>query len=163
MVHVRRSSHLLRRPVQRQAHLLLLLRIRQVKRTQLSRNTPLKAKKPIKKVNKRRRAAEFQRAFGGEQRVEWIHRQACVVFRYGKLPENLDDTDDFDCEGPIEAMHPEGRKDAKTVPACRKHHRMAHDKGHRTFARTFGLNLSMAADLYDALWTLFAQIAGIAA
>ncbi len=57
--------------LQRKAHL---------KRTELRPGTkPPRSKKPVNPVNRARKAANFARAYGSEDRVEWVQSLPCCV------------------------------------------------------------------------------------
>lgn len=43
----------------------------------LTRKTPLQRSR-IKRVNAKRKVREFRRAFGGQDRIEWMRRQPCL-------------------------------------------------------------------------------------
>ena len=69
---------------------------------------------------------------------DWVRRtQPCIV--------------DDDCLGPVAAHHVKtvgsGGVDARNLVAmCLKHHNQVHTVGRRTFARTYNLDLSSAAE-----------------
>lgn len=126
-----------------------------MKKSPLKTKTELRRGTPLKKSNPKRKKKAFEENFG--EKAEFIRKQSCVVFRYGSLPDDLNRTDDFDCEGKIEAMHTTSRgaggKKEHLVPICQKHHREQHNGPH-SFERKYRLNLAMAADLYEILWML---------
>lgn len=92
-----------------------------------------------------RRAANFLRAYGGEERLAWIKAWVCMLWRSAVS----------DCAGPIEAAHAQtggmGRKaDASALLAlCQKHHQELHQQGARTFEWRYGLSLAECARRTD--------------
>jgi hypothetical protein len=76
------------------------------------------SRKPVRKSNPKRKAKEFQRAYGGEERVEWVKTLRCAVWCLIGA-----------CEGETVNAHTENggmsrKADAKTIaPLCDKHHR----------------------------------------
>jgi hypothetical protein len=126
---------------------------------------PIARKTPVKKRNSRRMKRRKTEAYGGAGRLEWVHGQECFVESYAAFvePRPTDDGEEIArcgvcCAGSIEAMHTKSRAAGGTarhvVPACTRHHREAHVIGHQSFARKYGINLKLAAELYDALWQL---------
>lgn len=104
----------------------------------------------VKKINRKRRAKEFARAYGSAARVAWFKGQRCVVWHYGEmLAEHL---------GEIECAHVVGggagrKADAdKVVPMCHAHHAALHMVGVGPFERNYHLNLLELAAQYDAAW-----------
>ena len=89
------------------------------------RKTRLSRKTPIAPVNRERRKAERERAYGPKERREWLTRQPCVSC-------GLIGTD----ERPNHQHHTKGggvgrKADADTiVPLCPTCHRLHHD-GHQ--------------------------------
>lgn len=93
-----------------------------------------KAPKPVKRkgtptpVNRTRKAAEFTRCYGSEERVEWVQTLPCIV---------------PGCTQPSENMHIEGdgagrKADAnKVVPCCCGHHRTRKDSLHNLGREAF--------------------------
>lgn len=53
-----------------------------VKRTPLTRKTPLKASKPVNPINRKRRKANFARAYNSPAFVRWISRLPCYACNY---------------------------------------------------------------------------------
>jgi hypothetical protein len=100
-----------------------------MKHSPLKRRSPLSPRtsgdrKPLKRVNRKRRASEFARCYGSKERVEWVKRQPCIDC--GATP-----SDNAHVEG--EGV---GRKAHHTriVPLCRTHHR-AYDEHREPFDR----------------------------
>lgn len=116
-------------------------------------SAPLKRKKPVKKRNaariKKRREACFGDAVSGK--ASWIRTLPCVLFAYVPLRAS-------ECGGVVEAAHTISRGaggDARVlVPMCTKHHHEQHATGILTFESKYALSLIMAADLYEALWSI---------
>ena len=90
----------------------------------LSRKTRLKRSTPLNPVNRERRKAERERAYGPKERREWLTRQPCVAC--GRVPTE---------DRPNHQHHTKGggvgrKADADTlVSLCPKCHRKHHD-GH---------------------------------
>ncbi len=123
--------------------------------SRLRRSSPLRAKKPMKRVpikKRKRRASEFARIYGSKARVEWVKSQPCWI----TTPI---------CSGEIHNHHTKnggrGRKaDAKTiVPLCEFHHRKLHDLGRRAFEELYGdyADLDWAAENTERRWQFFAE------
>lgn len=100
----------------------------------------MKRSGPIRR--KKRSAAEFQRAYGGVDRLAWLHGLFCLV-----------------CETtPCEAAHVGsggmGRKaDAEfTVPLCHRHHMELHAVGIKTFAQAHRIDLVAEAARVALAW-----------
>lgn len=112
----------------------------------MKRSAP-KRRTPVKRVNRKRKAAEWKRAYGSKERVEWVHRQDCILRSVDSL-----------CQLPSEAAHVGnggmGRKtDAyRIVPLCTDHHRELHQSGRRTFEWRYGISLADYALRTDARW-----------
>ena len=91
----------------------------------LSRKTRLKRNTPLAPVNRERRQAERERAYGPKARREWLTRQPCVAC--GRVPTE---------DRPNHQHHTKGggvgrKADADTiVPLCPTCHRLHHD-GHQ--------------------------------
>lgn len=92
-------------------------------------------------------------AFGGVDRLRWMHAQPCIVATYG--------LEASECEGAVVTMHVisrgAGGRAEHAVPACHKHHIESHNVGILTFAHRYGLNWRMALDLYNAMWRLASE------
>lgn len=107
------------------------------RRTPLSRGAGPKSK--------RRKASEFQRIYGGRDRVRWVKSLPCIAAPHG-------------CVGAIENAHTEnggmGRKaDASSiVPACGLHHRALHILGAETFQFRYRVDLKAEAARVAARW-----------
>ena len=116
-----------------------------MKRSPLSRRTPLARSGPVKPKNAKRRKREFERAYGGASRVEWIKTLPCVV------ASPL-------CQGPIENMHVRGggvarKADARFIaPACHGHHAQLHLVGKTVFEKMHRVNLDVAASVVEDMW-----------
>lgn len=140
-----------------------------MKRTPLTRRTPLKAKKAcpkcsrslcscgkdtlrsrnrlarksrIRPVNPGRRVKRFREGFESEERVAWYRHQFCVV---------------PGCEeGPCEVAHVRSRGAGGTaddaVPMCHSHHSESHQIGILTFQKKHGLDLGAEAHRFARAW-----------
>jgi hypothetical protein len=59
------------------------------------------------------------------------------------------------CDGKIEAHHVRENNagtgikppDSAAIPLCARHHKLLHDRGAKTFEKTFGLDLDRAAEI----------------
>lgn len=122
-----------------------------MKRTgELKRTTPLpRAATPRQRVrvkarNPERQAKEFQRTYGGVDRVEWFKAQPCLVCSV---------TPSVNAHvGPKGAKGTGYKADACwTVPLCTAHHDEEH-QGQQTFEATHHVDLEHVAQVYDARW-----------
>jgi hypothetical protein len=106
------------------------------------RKTELRRGGRVKPVNRKRKAANWLRAYGSEERVQWFAAQPCVVSG----------------EGPCENVHVRGdgmgRKAGyqSIVPMTAAHHRELHSLGLRSFEAKYHLDLAQLAEIYHALW-----------
>lgn len=113
------------------------------------------ARQPIERsgrpnaVNAPRKRQNFQRAYGGKARVEFVQGLdciACVAGGYGVVVR------------PSQNAHIEtggmGRKSAagKIVPLCRFHHAVLHRDGRGILEQYFRLNLTSEAAKVEAAW-----------
>ena len=100
----------------------------------MKRNTPLKPRNP------KRKAENFERAYGGEARVLWIQAHPCVAC--GAKP----------CHNAHTKGGGAGRKaDARwIVPLCATCHDAYHRIGQRTFEMGMGIDLDHEAQVIDA-------------
>jgi hypothetical protein len=125
------------------------------RKTSLRRSTrPIPRKTRVKPVNRRRKAREFQRAYGGAERAAFVAAMACIVGRIQGVS---------DCEGPIENVHVKGggagrKADARfNVPGCRGHHRKLHAWGVRRFEEHYGVDLDAEAAAVEEAWQTFSK------
>ena len=118
-----------------------------MKRTPLRRGGPLKRKKPMNKVNPKRRQKERTRAYGSPRRREWVSQQPCWICKQTPS-ENAHVKKVGD---PASGM---GRKDDADhiVPLCRKHHQELHQLGQQRFDKQYGTDLDFAAILTEDRW-----------
>jgi hypothetical protein len=115
---------------------------------------------PVKKKNPARIKKRREEAFGDaiDGKASWIRELPCIVAVYGTETEGAGDFVRWvpECDGNIEAAHAIGRGAGglteQLLPMCRKHHREQHDTGPLTFEGKYHLSLTMAADLYEALY-----------
>lgn len=115
---------------------------------------PIGSKKSAaqKKRDTERKAREFARKYGSEERCYYVATLHCVVPSCTRT-------------GWMENAHTEsggtGRKaDAETiVPACAKHHRTGadslHNLGRESFQHAHGVDLEIAAAETDVSWLLY--------
>lgn len=59
-----------------------------MKRTPLQRSTKITTRKPVKKVNRARKAKSFARQFGSVERVEYVKAQPCANCHVVGFTEN---------------------------------------------------------------------------
>lgn len=99
------------------------------------KRTPLTRKTPVRKRNAKRKASEWARAYGSEERVEWVQRQPCAICGYPV------------CQNCHIGTGGIGRKaDADHIaPLCSDHHRELHQHGQQTFEATYGIRLDAVA------------------
>lgn len=98
--------------------------------------------------NKQRlkQAANVQRAYGGESRIQWVQGLPCLVC--GNRPS----------ENAHVRTGGMGRKaDAKwVVPLCTAHHQMLHQYGRQTFeSKHGGIDLDQQAAITDSRWEVY--------
>lgn len=99
------------------------------------KRTPLTRRTPVKKRNAKRKASEWARAYGSKERVEWIKRQPCAVCGY-PVSDNVHTR-----TGGVSR-----KSDAEHIaPLCRAHHRELHQHGQATFEATYGIRLESVA------------------
>ena len=104
-------------------------------------------KKPMRKRNPKRHTKEWLRAYGSEERVEWIKAQPCAI----------------GFAAPSENAHVRtggmGRKaDAKwIVPLCRRCHRSLHVTGKKAFEQTHAIDLDQAARRTHCRWQAYLE------
>ncbi len=104
-----------------------------------------------KPINRKRRASEFRRAYGSQERVAFVRRLPCVVC-VGLMVRPAGESDNAHIIG-----GGAGRKaDARHIaPICRIHHRALHAAGSLSeFYVMFGfkVDLAQAAAETDAAW-----------
>ncbi len=99
-----------------------------------------RSSKPVNPVNRKRKDAQFAKAFGEQGRDgEWIRAQPCSVPGCKR--------------GPIHAHHARsqgaGGDSSHLVPLCHSHHADLHDIGRDSFSNYHGIDLmKIAARLY---------------
>lgn len=103
----------------------------------------------IKTRNPKRRAREFARAFGSEERVAFVQGLPCCVAGCRVGP----------CDNAHSSGGGAGRKgDATTViPLCRGHHREQHQIGAGSFAIRYALNLRALAAATERAWQAYVR------
>ena len=106
----------------------------------MKRGGPIKRETPLAKVNQKRKAAAFERAYESPARVKWVNMQPCVV-----------------CGGwPCEAAHVTSKAAGGTaddlVALCARHHRLQHDMGIETFQAEYRVDLEGAAEALAIKW-----------
>lgn len=108
--------------------------------------TPLARTGKPKGVNPARKAREFKRAYGSEERVEWVGQLPCII---GLL---------CDWSAPRENHHIRGDGTSRKAPArfivplCRTHHASIHQIGRASFERFYGIDLAAAAAETEKHW-----------
>lgn len=99
-------------------------------------------KTPLRKRNPERKAREFTRAYGGEERVKWIAAQPCVVC--GRTPSQ---------NAHVRGGGAGRKADARwVVPLCDICHQSLHLFGQKTCEATWKIDLMHAAEIVDARW-----------
>lgn len=106
-------------------------------------------------VNRSRRKKNHERAYGGADRITWMHGQSCIA----KLHLGGDTRYDWGYHhGRIEIAHVAtggmGRKASAflTVPLCSAHHQFLHARGVRSFEAQYSLNLRDVAASLESRW-----------
>ena len=113
----------------------------------MKRGKPIARTTRVKPVNKERKAAEFERTYGGKPRVEWGKDQPCLIC--GNIPSE---------NAHVPSRSGMSRKgDAKhTVPLCAWHHTDGDDSLHALnkagFNAKHGLDLDHEAAIHNARW-----------
>lgn len=108
---------------------------------------PIRRKRKVKKVNKKRRVSEWARAYGSKARVEWIKAQPSVASGLGP------------CVNAHVKNGGAGRKaDAKwIVPLTDQEHKELHRVGIDTFEKEHWLELEYFAQKTEADWQAHSQ------
>lgn len=115
------------------------------------KRTPIQRKTPVKKINGKRKAANFQRAYGGGERAEWVKRQPCLIC--GHTPsENAHVPSRSGMSRKGDAEH--------VVPLCTWHHTGSffaslHALGKSGFNDEHGIDLDHEAAVTDARWAQY--------
>ena len=113
-----------------------------MKRSRLSRKTPLRPRNP------KRRKKEFKRTYGSEERVRWIQSLPCVAT--GGSPC-------VNAHVPAADGLPSGmgrKEDAEwIVPLTWRAHQELHQYGLAWFEDHYGVDLTTEAQRIAALWT----------
>lgn len=100
----------------------------------------------VRKVNPKRRAKEWARAYGSKERVRFVAALPCCVTSAEHTPGESENHH-------IENGGKSRRADARfIVPLCRLHHRVLHDCGRQTFERAFCTNLKRVAADTEKAW-----------
>lgn len=116
------------------------------KKPKPSRRSPIARSGRVKKVNAKRKAKEFARAYGSKERVAFVKSEPCAACLTG------------DCSGPKENAHTKtggyGRKsDARFIaPLCHGHHQELHRSGQYSFDAKHRISLAYIARLTEAAW-----------
>ena len=109
----------------------------------------IQRRKPIKRVNAKRKAKNWSRAYGSEERVAFVKSLPCVFVGGSTL-----------CAGVIANHHTatggRGRKaDANTiVPICTFHHLELHQVGANAMQARYDVQLAMEARLTERRWLI---------
>jgi len=117
----------------------------------LSPGTPRKARRPIKRVNRKRKAKNWTRAYGSVERVAFVASMPCIA---------LWTVDHHECGGDIENAHVvkgDGGAGYKAsaeyiAPLCTDHHRHLHRVGPDTFQRVHDVDLAACAAETARAW-----------
>ena len=98
--------------------------------------------RPIKPINRKRKAREWARAYGSPERVAWVASLPCLVCGYGP------------CENAHIKSGGAGRKAdaALVINLCKLHHAEQHHFGIETFGARHGLDLQACAAVLDHEW-----------
>jgi hypothetical protein len=119
-----------------------------MKKSPLKRSGPLRRKKEVKGVNRKRAKKRLEAAFGSK--ADFIRRQWCVVELHGTSPERFC-PDQWPMQ--FEAAHVKSRGAGGTskhlIPLCTAHHHEQHAVGIQTFAAKYGLDLEALAAEYE--------------
>lgn len=114
-------------------------KVRRLKRTPNGRPAPSTRKRKAEK-----RAAEFARCYGSEERVAWVKTLRCAV--PGCASGRIDNAHAVSGGAARKA-------DARHVlPLCFLHHRELHQLGARTFEKKYEISLALAAEETEARW-----------
>jgi hypothetical protein len=108
----------------------------------------LKRKVPLLRVNRERRAREWERSYGSEERVSWVRSLPCSVPGCNRrMSENAHVSPEGDPSGM-------GRKgDARQIiPLCAPHHMEFHRAGQRTFNDTHRIDVDLIAAAIAYRW-----------
>jgi hypothetical protein len=106
-----------------------------------------KPKRPPNRVNAKRKAMAFIRAYHSEQRVKWVQSLPCLIAGPA-------------CGGRMENHHIKGGggslKSSYTniTPLCTAHHDELHAHGTPTFEAKYDLSLADQAARVESRWTL---------
>ena len=121
------------------------------------RKRPLpRGKKPIPKRNPKRKAKEFARAYGSDERVEFVKSLPCIV-----ATRVFCGVTKACCAGDIENAHTKGggmgRKApaSSVVPMCSGHHRYLHTVGSTEFQAVYRVDLTAEAAKCEAAWLAY--------
>lgn len=110
-------------------------------RSQLQRRRELRrGNQGLPRRNPERAARRFERAFGGEARLAWMHAHPCCVC--GARPVHVHHV----------VTRGAGGTASDTVPLCVAHHDEVHRAGVRTFEARYGCNLRGLAREYEREW-----------
>lgn len=112
----------------------------------IPRKTPLARGGRIKPRNAKRHSANWLRAYGSAERVQWVKSLPCLVC--GATPS----------ENAHVYTGGMGRKAdaAKIVPLCLIHHAEQHAYGNRTIEDDYWLDLRAEAARIEAMWRMVA-------
>ena len=116
------------------------------------KQTQLRRKTPMKKVNPERKARELLRAYGPPARREWVKALPCSV---PGCPNHPSENAHVNPEGrPSDGPSGIARKHDYTqiVPLCRHHHDQYHDMGQRSFNDKHGIDVDFVACYIESRW-----------
>lgn len=107
-----------------------------------------KRKKRVNPFNAKRRAENFARAYGSEERLFYV--SACLACVVPSCTWN-----GYNDNAHVETGGTGRKADAdKVVSACNRHHREMH-RGQETFELTYGVDLQQCAAETQERWTLY--------
>jgi hypothetical protein len=104
-------------------------------------------KKPIARVNRKRRATRFERAFHSPGFVAWMKEQDCAVPGCERT--------DIECAH-VDRPRSRGGTWQEIAPLCRPHHR-EQEKRTARFNRKYGIRLELVAAGYAQRWMAFVK------
>jgi hypothetical protein len=104
------------------------------------------ARKPVKRRNQKRYSANWARAYGSPERVEWVNAQPCVGCFGGEPRENHH----------IKTGGKGRKADARfIVTLCAACHDDLHQHGRQRFEERYAIDLEVEAAATEARWLAF--------
>lgn len=107
----------------------------------IARRKPIKRGKPPKRVNAKRKASEFERAYHSHERVGFVQGMECVGCRSRGVRQMTRSANAHTANGGM------GRKAAYEyiIPLCHECHTLQHQIGAGSFAIRFNIDLKTCA------------------